>query len=83
MFRPRVPAAVAWRKILGRPAAQRRTTKHAGQQKRKKYYFFLGGTNLNIEDVNGRNCLHIAAYHGDQNLPKIINFIENIDAQVV
>ncbi|CAG9529739.1 unnamed protein product [Cercopithifilaria johnstoni] len=40
-----------------------------------------GGANLNIEDMNGRNCLHIAAYHGDQNLPTIIDFIQNIDAQ--
>lgn len=40
-----------------------------------------GGANLNLEDMNGRNCLHIAAYHGDQNLPTIIDFIQNIDAQ--
>uniref|UniRef100_A0A8R1U281 ANK_REP_REGION domain-containing protein n=1 Tax=Onchocerca volvulus TaxID=6282 RepID=A0A8R1U281_ONCVO len=40
-----------------------------------------GGSDLNIEDMNGRNCLHIAAYHGDKNLPTIIDFIQNIDAQ--
>lgn len=32
--------------------------------------------------MNGRNCLHIAAYHGDHNLPRIINFVQNVDAQV-
>lgn len=42
----------------------------------------IGGANLNVEDMNGRNCLHIAAYHGDKNLPTIIDFVQNIDAQV-
>uniref|UniRef100_A0A915Q871 Uncharacterized protein n=1 Tax=Setaria digitata TaxID=48799 RepID=A0A915Q871_9BILA len=40
-----------------------------------------GGSNVNIEDASGRNCLHIAAYHGDKNLPTILDFIQNIDAQ--
>ncbi|VDM97292.1 unnamed protein product [Thelazia callipaeda] len=38
-----------------------------------------GGADLHIEDINDRNCLHIAANHGDRNLPLIIGCIQNID----
>lgn len=44
--------------------------------------FFSGGSNVDIEDANGRNCVHLAAYHGDDNLEATIERCRNIDTQV-
>ncbi|CAJ0941074.1 unnamed protein product, partial [Mesorhabditis belari] len=40
-----------------------------------------GSAPVNHSDSNGRLCLHLAAYHGDRNLPKIAELTGNIDAQ--
>ncbi|VDM47327.1 unnamed protein product [Toxocara canis] len=40
-----------------------------------------GGSDVNVEDANGRNCVHLAAYHGDDNLETVIQRCRNIDSQ--
>ncbi|VDK17475.1 unnamed protein product [Anisakis simplex] len=40
-----------------------------------------GGSDVDIEDMNGRNCIHLAAYHGDSNLEIMIQRCKNIDTQ--
>lgn len=42
----------------------------------------IDGADVNLEDINGWNCVHVAAYHGDLNLESIIKSCRNVDAQV-
>ena len=38
---------------------------------------------MNKCDANDRNCVHIAAYHGDVNLEALLPSCSCIDAQVI
>lgn len=54
---------------------------HSEEHDKTVHELIKGGSDVNIEDANGRNCVHIAAYHGDDNLQLISSLCKNIDFQ--
>uniref|UniRef100_A0A1I7WF08 ANK_REP_REGION domain-containing protein n=1 Tax=Heterorhabditis bacteriophora TaxID=37862 RepID=A0A1I7WF08_HETBA len=45
------------------------------------FYLSIGGSDINLPDAHGRLCIHLAAYHGDKNLQRLMSAMVCIDVQ--